>query len=267
MFRLLLLLPFLWSFPSGNGDIGMVKVEKVYHQTQGEWTRVYADNPNSYPITVRLYCYYEDATEAIREYRVIAPYTFKKEILKHSHRLQATRFHYDFRIIRGDVYNSHHDDSYMYQLPYLSGCSFRVSQGYFGGYSHQGRYALDFVMPRNTHVCAMREGVVIKVEDHYKEVRGWGHVPRMGNNITILHSDNTIATYLHLNHKGSMVKEGDYVFRGQEIALSGNTGWSMNPHLHVEVFRLEPAAYVSIPTQFDIGGVPTTLRDEGRYGW
>ncbi|MFH1211650.1 MAG: M23 family metallopeptidase, partial [Candidatus Woesearchaeota archaeon] len=46
------------------------------------------------------------------------------------------------------------------------------------------------------------------------------------------------SQYLHLKFKGSLVKTGVRVKKGQPIALSGNTGFTTAPHLHFIVFRL-----------------------------
>ncbi|MEL6188734.1 MAG: peptidoglycan DD-metalloendopeptidase family protein, partial [Myxococcota bacterium] len=67
--------------------------------------------------------------------------------------------------------------------------------------------------------------------------RGYGRL------IKIRHGCGVSTRYAHL--RKFLVKEGDYVKRGQVIALSGNSGGSHQPHLHIEVLvegrPLDPA--------------------------
>src|SRR5688572_30028398 len=127
------------------------------------------------------------------------------------------------------------DSSFVYSLPYKPGKSFFLVQGYNSKLSHRGEIALDFKMRRGTPVCAMREGIVIEV----KEDSDKGGLKRKffseGNYILIRHTDDSFAWYFHLKKNGALVGEGDAVEQGQVIGLSGNSGYSAFPHLHVEV--------------------------------
>ena len=50
----------------------------------------------------------------------------------------------------------------------------------------------------------------------------------------VVKNDDSIETVFGHNSK-LLVQEGDTIFAGQEIALSGNTGKSSAPHLHYEI--------------------------------
>jgi murein DD-endopeptidase MepM/ murein hydrolase activator NlpD len=55
------------------------------------------------------------------------------------------------------------------------------------------------------------------------------------NYVRILHADGTMGLYAHLEEGGVLVQVGQHVRAGQEIGLSGNTGFTTGPHLHFAV--------------------------------
>ncbi len=144
-----------------------------------------------------------------------------------------------------------------YWLPWKSGVSYFCFQGNNGFLSHKGRgqFAWDFLMPMGTPILAARAGNVASVVDIY-EGRG---SDKPNNEIFVDHGDGTMARYAHSQKNGSRVKIGDSIERGQLIALSGDVGRSLGPHLHFEVVD---QSKFSVPTSFrDIEeheGVPRT---------
>lgn len=125
-----------------------------------------------------------------------------------------------------------------YLLP-LQQPSFRVDQGFGGGFSHndaQNRYAVDFAADIGTPVLAARAGLVMQVESDFEKA-GLNR-ERFGgraNFIRILHDDGTMALYAHLRSEGALVRVGQRIRAGQQIGLSGNTGFTTGPHLHFVV--------------------------------
>ena len=73
---------------------------------------------------------------------------------------------------------------------------------------------------RYEKVYSMFPGTVIKV----------GQDSRSGKFITVRNGDHTIS-YCHLSQQ--LVKENEFVNAGTNIAISGNTGASTGPHLHL----------------------------------
>lgn len=69
-------------------------------------------------------------------------------------------------------------------------------------------------------VYAMMSGEVVKVSAD----------KRSGNYVTIRHGDYTVS-YCHLSK--ALVKKGTQVLPGEVVAISGNTGRSTGPHLHI----------------------------------
>jgi murein DD-endopeptidase MepM/ murein hydrolase activator NlpD len=129
------------------------------------------------------------------------------------------------------------DSSYIYSLPYPNGKCYLLVQAYDSWLSHRHEKALDFKMRTGTKFSAARDGIVIEVIQNFDR-GGIGNrfLPR-GNHIGILHDDGTIGYYWHLKQNGSLVNVFDTVKTGQVIGLSGNTGFSLFPHLHFEVRR------------------------------
>jgi murein DD-endopeptidase MepM/ murein hydrolase activator NlpD len=90
--------------------------------------------------------------------------------------------------------------------------------------------AVDFAAPLGTPVKAAGDGTVSVVS--YER---W----KMGKIIEIDHGDGWRTRYTHLDSQA--VKPGDHVRAGQVIATSGDSGVSVGPHLHFEVWQGETA--------------------------
>lgn len=85
---------------------------------------------------------------------------------------------------------------------------------------------IDFSAPVGTRVYCTGDGVVEQV---VLGNRGYG------NYVIIDHGFGYKTRYAHL--KKALVKKGQKVSRGENIALVGNTGKSTAPHLHYEVIK------------------------------
>lgn len=125
-----------------------------------------------------------------------------------------------------------------YLLP-LRQRALRIEQGYGGSFSHtdaQNLYAVDFGADIGTPVVAARDGVVMQVESDF--AKAGLDLEKFGgraNFVRILHDDGTMALYAHLQESGVLVRVGQRVHAGQQIGLSGNTGFTTGPHLHFVV--------------------------------
>lgn len=99
--------------------------------------------------------------------------------------------------------------------------------------SHQG---VDYTIPEGSRIFATADGVV-------KEVSGKNSTS--GLTVVIDHRNGYTTSYSHL--QSTKVKKGTRVNRGDIIALSGNSGLSLSPHLHYEVryndMRVDPIHY------------------------
>lgn len=137
-----------------------------------------------------------------------------------------------------------------YRLPFLAGQSYSVSQGWHSSFSHTGHsaYAYDFALPMRTPVVAAAEGVV-KFAEGGRKGCGDDTLKGKANFVTIYHADGTATLYAHLSkvevHVGQVVKSG------QEIGLSGKTGFTnCEPHLHFARQAQGRGATQSIPIYF-----------------
>lgn len=158
------------------------------------------------------------------------------------------------------------DTSFAYSLPYAYNTAHRLAQGYFSRYSHKNRAALDFKMKIGTPVHAARSGVVSRVkEDGLKG--GWNKKYRTeGNFIIINHADGSRAGYWHLQHNGALVNVGDTVVQGQQMGLSGRTGYALFPHLHFLVWQNDrDGQWMPIATRFKTSKGIIYLRPLRKY--
>lgn len=96
--------------------------------------------------------------------------------------------------------------------------------------SHQG---VDYTIPEGSRIFATADGIV-------KEISGKNSTS--GLTVVIDHLNGYTTSYSHLH--SVKVKRGRRVRRGDIIALSGNSGLSLSPHLHYEVryngMRVDP---------------------------
>lgn len=139
--------------------------------------------------------------------------------------------------------------------PWKSGQTYVVTQGnggsWWNGSSCQsggdhtglGQYSWDWALPSGTAVLASKAGKVkltqfLGTGDACYNGCG-GTCPysggvdctNRGNYVVIAHNDGTTqALYLHLSRVD--VSLNTNVAAGQQIGLSGNSGWSTGPHLH-----------------------------------
>ena len=123
-----------------------------------------------------------------------------------------------------------------YLLPFSVGTSAQLIQGNHGTFTHFGHaaYAFDFRMAIGRAVTAMRAGQVVAVEERYLD---GNRTPGQENLVFVRHANGTFARYYHFTRDGALVTVGELVAAGDTLGLSGDTGLSTTPHLHVDVTR------------------------------
>ncbi|WP_284707153.1 LysM peptidoglycan-binding domain-containing M23 family metallopeptidase [Lyngbya confervoides] len=102
--------------------------------------------------------------------------------------------------------------------------TFTSGFGWRWGRMHRG---IDIAAPVGTPITAAAPGVIT-----YSQYNSGG----FGNLVEVTHPDGSLTLYAHNNR--NLVRAGQYVSQGQQIAEMGSTGRSTGPHLH---FELHPA--------------------------
>jgi hypothetical protein len=144
------------------------------------------------------------------------------------------------------------DPTGAYRYPWKGGVSHGVGQGNNnpppGSHNGSQAFAFDFSLPSGTRICAARAGTVEWLQENLtanynpNQPNGPGNQPvpagsvqNWGNAVRIRHSGGFTSWYFHIQTNGVLVKVGDSVTQGQEIAISDNTGRSSGAHLHFQV--------------------------------
>lgn len=148
-----------------------------------------------------------------------------------------------------------------------------VWQGFDGQWTHQGawRYAYDFLMKDedgNTHsgagdvleqyhafrkpVLSPVAGRVVQTVDHLPD-NAIGDTDRANNwgNLVLIQDQRGFCVQLsHLAAKSIRVSAGDWVERGALLGLCGNSGYSPQPHIHVQVMATGSIGAPTLPFSF-----------------
>jgi murein DD-endopeptidase MepM/ murein hydrolase activator NlpD len=163
------------------------------------------------------------------------------------------RYQLRYTAVPGD-YRAQQSANARYRLPFSDSQQFPVAQAFGGKASHtdkQNYYAVDIVMPEGTPVLAARDGVVMTVDnDFFGAGLDMAQYGDRANNIRIVHNDGTMAVYAHLQLESAQVSVGDHVRAGQQLALSGDTGYTTGPHLHFCVQVNANMQIISVPFAF-----------------
>ena len=92
-----------------------------------------------------------------------------------------------------------------------------------------GGYTLDYVV-------AHSDGKIIFCQDGYNNMKGSTGNASYGNCVKIDHGNGYATLYAHMR-KGLLVKNGDYVKKGQRLGYMSDSGNAYGSHLHFEAWR------------------------------
>ena len=151
-------------------------------------------------------------------------------------------------------------------IPFVNGTNVSIGQSYMGSFTHQddSMYSVDFFMTEGTPVVAYKAGKIKRIKedsninciDEGIEIEDCNHA----NYVVIDHGDFTFSYYLHLQQYSVDVQVGETVGAGHQIGRIGNTGYSTEAHLHLEIsngFALGDSIMVLFEELRNLsGGVP-----------
>lgn len=104
-------------------------------------------------------------------------------------------------------------------------------------------YGIDFRAAVGTKIMAMGTGTVLGTGDTDIACKG----ASFGKWVFIKYDNGLSSTYGHLSVISA--KNGDRVEAGDVVGLSGNTGSSTGPHLHVAVYASEGVNVATVPSK------------------
>jgi len=99
------------------------------------------------------------------------------------------------------------------------------------------------------------DGRVIEVEDGMLDNRPFEYDSETGSgNYVVIQSDSLQVELLHFRQGSLLVQPGDRVLAGDPVGRVGNSGFSTQPHLHLQVSRStgtdSSASQVGVPVRF-----------------
>jgi murein DD-endopeptidase MepM/ murein hydrolase activator NlpD len=136
--------------------------------------------------------------------------------------------------------------AFRYPLDGITGPGTTMNVGAFGNYRQSGGVKLqhlgvDLEAASGTPVYAANDGVVTLA----------ARLVNYGNTLVVDHGARIFSVYMHLDRFAVAV--GERVTKGQFIGYSGNTGYSIEPHLHLSVWvngtSIDPLAFIAATQQ------------------
>lgn len=131
--------------------------------------------------------------------------------------------------------------AFRYPLEGITGPDTTKNVGAFGNYRQSGSVKLqhlgtDLDAVSGTPVYAVNDGVVTMAQT----------LVNYGNSVVVDHGARIFSVSMHLDRFA--VAMGDRVTKGQVIGYSGNTGYSIEPHLHLSMWvngtSIDPLAFI-----------------------
>ena len=144
----------------------------------------------------------------------------------------------------------------IYSLPFKENTVFLAVSDPRAHFAH-GKHAIDFVIDFDVPILAVLDGKVVDVKDDSNEGGSdekYATDIKYLNFITLKHVNGEYSQYGHIAYKSSLVKVGDKIKRGDQIARGiGMIGSTTTPHIHLLVCidSNNEAGFESLEIKFD----------------
>lgn len=140
----------------------------------------------------------------------------------------------------------HPEVNLLENVPSLAPVDGYVTQGFYDEavFYDNNHLGLDVIARQGEVVKAAAGGLVI--------FSNWTY--RYGNTVILAHGHGYVTVYSH--NQRNVVKERQWVERGEPVAFLGNTGISRGPHLHFEIWKdgqpQDPKQYIFMYQNQDV---------------
>ncbi|MBI4357488.1 MAG: urea transporter [Gammaproteobacteria bacterium] len=183
--------------------------------------------------------------------------------LEHPQLPEASYKHYRLEKAR----QTPHPESIALSPPFYG--TWHIYQGFYGPHTHQPpwQYALDFFILNGERsfknqgtelldyfcfglpVLSPCSGIVLEAQDHLPDnIPGEANLHNpWGNHILIKLEGGRYVLLAHLKQTSIQVAAGKQIYVGQILAACGNSGRSLQPHLHLQVQTLAALGSATLP--------------------
>jgi hypothetical protein len=163
-------------------------------------------------------------------------------------------FSYSYTYVRGDL-KAKPDTAFVYTLPFKKGKKVKpmemsyIGKTYFKDTEPVNWKAFRFSSSTPDTACAIRKGIVVKIEDMYDtdttlEVSFTSNQ----NSILIEHEDGTVVLYKGFLHHGILVKEGDTVYPQTNLGILSRYDKDKKYNLSIQLYyvaKMDMDAYLA----------------------
>lgn len=201
---------------------------------------------SDYEGSVSIYIDFTDYTNTFppRKKYIINDFSGTLFTLRPLDKDKCINFSYIFTYIRG-IPDPKTDKDFIYLIPFKPKTSCTVSSltnirdEFFGLESSENWKTIQFISSKPDTVCAVRKGIVVKVENSYSTDISKEYIYKKNiNRVMVEHPDGTLASYSGFDGKNIFVKEGDKIFPNQAIGQLAQYDKRGDYILHLSVFYL-----------------------------
>jgi hypothetical protein len=163
-------------------------------------------------------------------------------------------YSYSYTYVRGDL-KAKPDTAFVYALPFKKGKKVKptemsyIGKTYFKDTEPVNWKAFRFSSSTPDTACAIRKGIVVKIEDMYDadttlEVSFTSNQ----NSILVEHDDGTVVLYKGFLHHGILVKEGDTVYPQTNLGILSRYDKEKKYNLSIQLYyvaKMDMDAYLA----------------------